>query len=176
MEVGAPAVEPLVTILGAGGAGTRQAAATALGAIGDPRAIDPLVAALADYYAHVREASATALGAIGDPRAIDPLVAALGDGYPEVRQAAATALGRIGVAAVGPLIAVFDDPGSRGEERVWAARSLVAIYQSGRLGQAERLEILRRRQEIEHTHYDAQGGAGCTRPSGHADLGVAFDH
>jgi HEAT repeat protein len=48
VEIGAPAVEPLVTILGVGGAGVRQAAAAALGRIGDPRAIDPLVAALAE--------------------------------------------------------------------------------------------------------------------------------
>jgi HEAT repeat protein len=143
--------------------------------IGDPRAIDPLVAALRDYYAHVRETSATALGRIGDPRAIDPLVAALRDAYPEVRQAAAGALGEIGGAAVGPLIAVFDDPGSRAEERVWAARSLVEMYQSGRLGEAARLDILRRRQEIEHTHYDVQGGASCTKPSRHTDLGAVFD-
>ena len=77
--------------------------------------------------------------------------------------------------AVGPLIAVFDDPGSRAEERVWAARSLVEIYQSGRLGEAARLDILRRRQEIEHTHYDVQGGASCTKPSRHTDLGAVFD-
>ena len=111
------------------------------------------------------ETSATALGRIGDPRAIDPLVAALRDAYPEVREAAAGALGEIGGAAVGPLIAVFDDPGSRAEERVWAARSLVEMYQSGRLGEAARLDILRRRQEIEHTHYDVHGGASCTKPS-----------
>ena len=175
VEIGVPAVEPLVTILGVGGAGVREAAAAALGRIGDPRAIDPLVAALADYYAHVREASATALGRIGDPSAIDSLVAALRDGYPEVRQAAGAALSGIGVAAVGPLIAVFDDSDSRAEERVWAALSLVDIYQSGRLGEAERLQILRRRQEIEHMHYDAQGGAHCAAPSRHADLGVVFD-
>ena len=175
VEIGVPAVEPLVTVLGVGGASGRQAAASALGMIGDPRAIDPLVAALRDYYAHVRETSATALGMIGDPRAIDPLVAALRDAYPEVRQAAAGALGEIGGAAVGPLIAVFDDPGSRAEERVWAARSLVEIYQSGRLGEAARLDILRRRQEIEHTHYDVQGGASCTKPSRHTDLGAVFD-
>ena len=166
VEIGVPAVEPLVTVLGVGGASGRQAAASALGRIGDPRA---------DYYAHVRETSATALGMIGDPRAIDPLVAALRDAYPEVRQAAAGALGEIGGAAVGPLIAVFDDPGSRAEERVWAARSLVEIYQSGRLGEAARLDILRRRQEIEHTHYDVQGGASCTKPSRHTDLGAVFD-
>jgi HEAT repeat protein len=175
VEIGVPAVEPLVTVLGVGGASGRQAAASALGMIGDPRAIDPLVAALRDYYAHVRETSATALGMIGDPRAIDPLVAALRDAYPEVRQAAAGALGEIGGAAVGPLIAVFDDPGSRAEERVWAARSLVEIYQSGRLGEAARLDILRRRQEIEHTHSDVQGGASCTKPSRHTDLGAVFD-
>ena len=144
VEIGVPAVEPLVTVLGVGGASGRQAAASAL-------------------------------GMIGDPRAIDPLVAALRDAYPEVRQAAAGALGEIGGAAVGPLIAVFDDPGSRAEERVWAARSLVEMYQSGRLGEAARLDILRRRQEIEHTHYDVQGGASCTKPSRHTDLGAVFD-
>ena len=174
VEIGAPAVEPLVTILGVGGAGVREAAAAALGRIGDPSAIDPLVAALVDYYPNVREASATALGRIGDPRAVEPLVAALRGRYPEVLQAAAAALGVIGGPAVEPLIAVFDDPGSRAEERVWAAQSLVDIYQSGRLGEAERLDILRRRQQIERTHYDAQGGAYCASRSRHADQGVVF--
>ena len=70
---------------------------------------------------------------------------------------------------------MFDDPGSRGDERVWAARSLVEMYRSGRLDEAARLEILRRQQQIEHTHFDAQGGASCTKPSRHTDLGVAFD-
>ena len=110
---------------------------------------------------------------IGAP-AVEPLVTILGVGGAGVREAAAAALGVIGGPAVEPLIAVFDDPGSRAEERVWAAQSLVDIYQSGRLGEAERLDILRRRQQIERTHYDAQGGAYCASRSRHADQGVAF--
>jgi HEAT repeat protein len=50
----------------------RQAAAEALGQIGDTSAVEPLIAALRDASLGVRRAAADALGQIGDRRALEP--------------------------------------------------------------------------------------------------------
>jgi len=73
----------------------RQAAAEALGELGDARAVGPLIVALQDGDVEVRRAAAWALGEIGDARAVDPLIAALRDEDVEVCRAAARALGEI---------------------------------------------------------------------------------
>ena len=73
---------------------TRQAAAVALGRIGDRRATPDLIAAL-----HDRELSVSIAGAlarIGDSRAFEPLLGLLGDEDAAVRQAAVAALNSIG--------------------------------------------------------------------------------
>ena len=64
-QVGRPAVPILIEALKHESPGTRQAAAIALGEIGDLRATLPLLAVLRD----VGWAAAEALGKIGDPRA-----------------------------------------------------------------------------------------------------------
>jgi HEAT repeat protein len=86
-------------------AGTRQAAADALGKIGNEEGVAPLIAALRDEE-KVRQAAAEALEKIGAP-AVGPLVAALKD--PKVRQLAAEALEKIGAPAVEPLVAALKD-------------------------------------------------------------------
>jgi len=87
----------------------RQAAAEALGKLGDTRAVEPLVAALRGEDVEVRRTAAWALGEIGDARAVDPLIAALGDEDAEVRRVAARALGEIEDAkATEPLIATLE--------------------------------------------------------------------
>ena len=58
---------------------TREAAAKALGELGDTRAVPPLVDALDDSVAAVCVAAATALGEIGDRQAVEPLLSALDD-------------------------------------------------------------------------------------------------
>jgi HEAT repeat protein len=73
---------------------TRQAAAVALGRIGDRRATAALVAALQDREIVV--AAAGALARIGDAKAFEPLVALLGDSEAAVRQSAVAALNSIG--------------------------------------------------------------------------------
>ena len=73
----------------------REAAAEALGEIGDSRVVEPLVAALGDTDDDVREAAAEALGKIGDPRAVDPLTAALNDPDHDVRKEAEKALAKL---------------------------------------------------------------------------------
>jgi len=73
---------------------TRQAAAVALGRIGDRRATPSLIDALDDRELTV--AAAGALARIGDRDAFDALVALLGDRDPAIRQSAIAALNSIG--------------------------------------------------------------------------------
>ena len=140
VEIGAPAVEPLIAALN-DRESVRKAAANTLGQIGDARAVEPLIAALKDEYWSVcqaaagalvkigvpavepliavlrwdkdvrqGQAAAGALGQIGDARAVEPLIAALKEEIRSVRRDAATALGQIGDArAVEPLIAALKD-------------------------------------------------------------------
>ncbi len=104
VEIGAPAVEPLIAVLDrthdlpdlerlkAAGvpeellelapaldpAAARERAAYLLGDIGDARAVEPLIAAFArERERHICLAIVRALGKIGDPRAVDTLIAAL---------------------------------------------------------------------------------------------------
>jgi len=64
--LGAPAVEPLITALRGKTGAVREAAALALGKVGDARAVDPLVACVRDNfnYPSVRSAAAVALSAL----------------------------------------------------------------------------------------------------------------
>jgi len=87
----------------------REAAARALGQIGDPRAVEPLVAALKYVSQVVRRAAVEALGSIGDARAVLSLLAALKDHNADVHDAASEALIKLGAAAVEPLIDELKD-------------------------------------------------------------------
>jgi HEAT repeat protein len=91
------------------GDSVREAAAKALGRIGDAAAVPGLLAALRDESWQVREAAAEALGEIGAP-AVPGLLAALRDADWQVRRAAAAALREIGDAAAVPgLLAALRD-------------------------------------------------------------------
>lgn len=115
VQLGAPAVEPLVAALKEGEEHARGWAAWALGEIGDARAVEPLLAELETAPATVRfgdapasrvpSAAAEALGKIGDPRAVEPLVVALGK-WTTYKEAAA-ALVQMGAPAVKPLLAAL---------------------------------------------------------------------
>ena len=87
-------VAPLIEQLRAEDLETRQAAAVALGRIGDERATTALVAALAERELAVP--AALALASIGDPRAFEPLIGLVGDSDAAIRQAAIAALNSIG--------------------------------------------------------------------------------
>jgi len=94
VEIGAPAVQPLIRRLGHLEPGLADiAAADALAKIGAP-AVEPLIDAL--NYPDRRMRAADALGGIGDPRAVEPLIAALKYESSSVRANAAEALGKIG--------------------------------------------------------------------------------
>ena len=107
VEIGAPAVKPLLWSLEYDDEYGRAEAALALGKLGSKRAVDPLCACLKDGALGVRQAAAKAVGEIRDARAVGPLIAVLGDSNVLTRGAAAEALGRIGDPSVGPLIAAL---------------------------------------------------------------------
>jgi HEAT repeat protein len=109
-------------------------AAEALGQIGDARAVEPLIATLRDQDRYVRGVAAKALGRIGDARAVEPFIAALQDYYGEVREAATGALVKIGYPAVEPLIAALMDQG-------WAVRR-AATEVLGKMGDTRAVEPL----------------------------------
>jgi HEAT repeat protein len=116
VEIGAPAVEPLVAVFRGGNEHARVDAADALGQIavrlGDSALRDQivklLIAALTDVDQNVRRTAAKALGSIGDVRAVEPLTVTLKQGRQDLRQTAAEALGQIGDGrAMEALITVF---------------------------------------------------------------------
>jgi HEAT repeat protein len=107
------------------GDSVREAAAAALGQIGDAAAVPGLLAALDDANADVRRAAA-ALGEIGYAAAVPGLLAALDDAEARVREAAAAALERIGDAAAVPgLLHALRDAEARVREA--AAKALGQI-------------------------------------------------
>ncbi|MBN1890337.1 MAG: HEAT repeat domain-containing protein [Thermoflexales bacterium] len=113
VKLGRVAVRPLATALRSMNLDLRQAAAEALGQIGDPRAIRALAVASRGRGKRARLAAAQALGQIGDPRAVEPLIAALEDQDSDVRQVAAGALRKIGPPALRPLAAALQGSNNR---------------------------------------------------------------
>ncbi|MCD6215119.1 MAG: HEAT repeat domain-containing protein, partial [Candidatus Desulfofervidus sp.] len=130
VNIGEPAVEPLIQALKDEYSDVREEAARALGRIGDKRAVEPLINALKDEDSDVRMEAAEALDQmgwkpgyvtekayylvakkewdeavkLGEP-AVEPLINALKDEASSVRWGAAGALGEIGdERAVEPLI------------------------------------------------------------------------
>ena len=102
---GAGVVAPLIEQLRAEDLETRQAAAVALGRIGDRRATAPLVAALEER--ELTMAAAGALARIGDGAAFEALVTRLGDPDAAIRQAVIAALNSIGHADMPSRIAML---------------------------------------------------------------------
>jgi HEAT repeat protein len=123
-EIGAPAVEPLIAIIGID-ADARPAARKALVKIGTP-AVEPLIAALQNNNKDVRQDAATILGQFGDERALEPLIALLNDSYSGARIAAVEALGSLGDERIlEPLGAVLID--NNKDVRLMAANALEKI-------------------------------------------------
>ncbi len=113
VEMGKPAVEPLLAVLHPTrpplwldlftgrsrswpAAVARASAVQCLGRIGDIRAVKPLITVLHDSDWTVRQHAAEALGRLSDPSAVEPLINALSDSVWTVRQTAAEALGQLG--------------------------------------------------------------------------------
>ena len=94
VRAGAGVVVPLIEQLHAEDLDTRQAAAVALGRIGDRRATAPLVAVLDERELTI--AVAGALARIGDAAAFEALIPRLGDPDAAIRQSVIAALNSIG--------------------------------------------------------------------------------
>jgi FOG: HEAT repeat len=133
-------VKKLIQALGFKESSVRQAAAAALGQIGDARAVEPLIATLKDPDCthlgdtiNVRLAAVAALGQIGDTRAVEPLIATLQDWGMVVQQTAAARLfGDPRVA--NPLIATLED--------AWRGVRQAAAAALGQIGDARAVEPL----------------------------------
>jgi HEAT repeat protein len=109
VRYGVGVVDLLIDQLGAEDLDTRQAAAVALGRIGDRSATLPLVAALRDPELAVPAAGA--LARIGDQDAFDGLLGLLDHADTAVRQAAIAALNSIGHAEMPfRILPLLDDP------------------------------------------------------------------
>jgi HEAT repeat protein len=110
VNIGQPAVRPLVGALQDKNLSVRSYTASVLGRIKDSSAVEPLIAALKDKETTVRANAASALGEIRDTRAVEPLIEALKDKELTIRGKAADALGEIGdTCAVESLIAALKD-------------------------------------------------------------------
>lgn len=109
VEMGDPAVEPLIKCLDNKNLYVREVAAVALGKIGDVRAIEPLIRCLNDDYWWVRIEAGCALVKIGEP-AVETLIQYLKDENPDVREQAMEVLTKIkDPRAIGPLIQCLKD-------------------------------------------------------------------
>jgi HEAT repeat protein len=157
--IGTPAVvEPLADALVDTSLAGRWAVAWALGQIGDAQGVVPLAAALGDEDWDVRRAAAAALGRIGDGRAVRPLYMAL-KGWQQNRQDVIKALGQIvDQRSVNALISSLNDKDIR--VRLDAAKALVRMYRSGKLGEEARQAILAQRSAIKRVQRDVRRSTG----------------
>ncbi len=133
LEIGAPAVEPLIVELK--NKERRDQAAFVLGRIGDPRAVKPLIAVSKEKDEHIRRNAATALGQIGDPAAVEALITVLEDedgigrkrernSTVRPRESAIEALGDIGdPKAIDALAEALNDPHDVIQEAAYKALS-----------------------------------------------------
>jgi HEAT repeat protein len=109
LEIGAPAIVPILDILRHGSDASSEAVLHAFANRGAP-AMEYLFAALKDQDKDIRQVSALALGKMGSSSAVGPLCTALKDEDREVRKTAIEAIGKIGGgSAVGPLCAALKD-------------------------------------------------------------------
>lgn len=94
LQIGAPALPALRSLLAAEDSARRAGALRVLGLLGDAADADVVAARLRDTSAEVRAAAAHALARLGGSASFPLLLTALDDRVPSVRAAAATALGR----------------------------------------------------------------------------------
>ncbi len=104
-------------------AGTRAAAASALGGIGSDLALAALAGASGDGDRGVRLAAATALGRIAVREAVAPLRELSYDPDPEVRAAAATALAKLDIRDLSPIFKRMSEDG-KPDVRIAAFKAL----------------------------------------------------
>jgi HEAT repeat protein len=174
-KMGDQVVRPVIAALGDSNELVRHSAADALRHIGD-QAVQPLIAAFGNSNALVRHFAAEALGKMGDPRAVEPLIGVLKDTDRTVRQGAMDALCELGSPAVLPLCAALS--GRDDHLRMQAAKVLVLLYESGKLGEEDKAAILGQRGTISEMHADRTGqhtDESSPGEFGHADLTYHHD-
>lgn len=109
VEIGKPAVQPLILALNDDKSNVREAAVETLGRIEDPVSVEPLIQRLQDEDIGIRINIGNALAKIGKP-AVPALVRMLTDAKTDVRKTAAEILGRIKDAeSVEPLVRLLKD-------------------------------------------------------------------
>jgi HEAT repeat protein len=110
VEIGKPAVEPLINVLRDKDVKVREKVAQTLGKIGDSSAVPALIAAAKDKEYQVRCEVLEALVNIGDSQVVEVLINALKDQHFRVRYTAVEGLAKIGDArVVDPIIALLKD-------------------------------------------------------------------
>lgn len=119
-KIGSPAVPRLIEALSDKDGYVREAAANALGKIGDKSAIEPLIRAMQyrdeqvyedDEDSEARMRAALALGRIGGPKAFDPLIQAISEDDLQLSWYAIEALGMLkDPRAIPVLIAALEHP------------------------------------------------------------------
>jgi len=144
MQIGPPAVKPLVAALRHPSQKVRRVVVEALAILGEERAVEPLIKALGDCDGDVARVAAFGLARLDDPRAVTPLAAAIKDRRSALWWAESTSpneqTDRIAALAAGmpadlaPLVSAMEDP--RRELRYSAAWVL------GRLGDKRAVEAL----------------------------------
>jgi len=145
VDIGEPAVNPLIGLLDDPSSENRAEAARALGRIAPARAAAPLIEKLGEENLDVRFRAVEALGLIRSGAAVEPLLAVLESRERNLSRAAAVALGRIGSeAAVVPLLGLLDGPN-------WWDRA-AAVDALGKIGSEDAVEALAARLEGEETH------------------------
>jgi HEAT repeat protein len=118
-KLGSSAVGPLIQMLENESGQAQQAAADALGVIGDLQAIEPLIAALKSKDSYLQITVAKALSKFDDPRVAAPLVQALEESstaafFYGVREEAEVALVKMGRRAIEPFLLALRDPNAGG--------------------------------------------------------------
>lgn len=112
VDIGKPAVKPILKILKDENWKIRGYASEILGEIGDKEAVQELIVTMGDEMSGVRSKSMLALVEIDEP-SVDPLINALSNENWQIRHQAAEALGIIGAKkAVNPLIETLNDENS----------------------------------------------------------------
>jgi HEAT repeat protein len=124
-------------------ADVREAAAAALGQLGDPASADALMAGLSDPAENVRWFAIEGLGKLGATQAVPRIAEMLAEDESRiVRAVAAATLGDLGQpAAIPPLRAALQDPQQRVRENAVAALKALAT------GSSERMMVIARALE-----------------------------
>lgn len=135
IDIGNPAVNPLINSLKDGNWKMRWYASEILGEIRDEKAVQELIVTMGDENSGVRSKSMIALVEIGEP-SVDPLINALSNENLQIRRQAAEALGVIGSKkAVEPLTETLKD------ENSWVQKT--AAESLGSIGDKKAIDALK---------------------------------